>query len=152
MTKHTNRSVRLDVGFRKELSAAHVPATNIQELWCHSSIHRRPVLSAVNNLDMTVNVRTHLFDKRNLADDGLGIAHHQRTRAAGSHPNPASRPTTGLHPYEVVSQTLQLIFNLARRGMADGDYANECTNTNCNPQDSEHTSHPMSAKRSKRFA
>ena len=64
---------------------------------------------------------------------------------AGPHPVDVTR--TGLDPYQVVPQVLELLFGKLRTCRADGHHANYCGNADCDPDCRQRAPHLVARER-----
>src|SRR5215472_14814974 len=110
---------------RKDRSGLNVPPANIEVLGSHSAVGGIPVLSSIDDLDPSVNIRTHAFEPRNFCEDGSRVFDCQTLCLSCSKPDAVGRTATGLNPDHVVSELLEFFLNLCRSRPAHAYHTNK---------------------------
>ena len=106
VSQHANRGGRFHVGAGEKRSQAQVPAADLQKFRSDSAIHGRPVLSAIDHLDMPIHVRRDELDEWDLFHDRVCIGEHQGSAAARPEAHAVAGAAACFHPNKVVSQAL----------------------------------------------
>jgi hypothetical protein len=102
-----------------------------------------PVISSINDLHAAVHIRRHALDQRHLLKDGLGVTVHKGSCAASSCSHAIPGAATRFDPDKVVTEALQLVFDLAAAGITDGDDTNKCSNPYRDAENGKDTAEPV---------
>src|ERR1700693_1397409 len=108
----------------------------------------RPILSLINDLNGSLRLGWHPFDKGDLLRDRRGIAENQSAITARSVADTISRTASGLYPNKVIPKVLQLLLDAAAARVPNRDHADERANSDRDPKYRKNTSDPIASQRS----
>ena len=139
LTEKAHGNIFVHVVVSKDRSSLNPPSSNVEVLGGYSAVGRIPVLSSVDNLDTSVDVRTHALETGNFCKDGASVFDSETLCLARPKPHPIGRTTAGLNPDHVVSEFLEFVFNFRGPCPANAYDADERGNAHHQSQNRENS-------------
>ncbi len=121
-----------------------VPALDVEEFRGHAAIGGKPVLIAVNDLDMIVDIGRNRFDQRDLILDGGGVGHGQGRGAVRAGAYAIDGAASGFDPHEIIAEIVHLLLDPRLAGFADGHHADHRGDADGDAHDGQHAAHFIS--------
>jgi hypothetical protein len=129
-----------------------VPTLDVKEFRGHAAIGGKPVLIAVNDLHVIIDVGRNCLDESDLVFDGSGVGHGEGRRSVRAGAYAIDRAASGFDPHEIVAEIVHLFFDARLAGFADGYDADYGSDADGDAHDSQQAAHFISEQGDERGA
>ena len=140
------------VGPGERRAQRHSPAFDLEIFRRDAAVPGEPVLVAVHDLGVGIDVGGGQLDERHLLENGLDVALQQGLGAMTAAADAAGRARTGLDPHKVVAEIIELLLHLGGAGLADGDDADDGADADGDAQHGERASQLVAEQSAQGFA
>src|SRR5262249_49474241 len=137
LTEKAHGNVAINIIASKDRSGLNGPPSDLKIFGSYSAISGVPVLSSVDHLHSSIDIRTHAFETGNFCEDDPRVFARQTLCLSCPIPHAIRRTAAGLDPNHVVSELLELAFHLCRSSLAHSNDADKRSNSDDQTEDGE---------------
>src|SRR5712692_10227881 len=149
LADHADVRRSLDLPLSKGDSLGQTPSLDLQVFGSDPSVMGGPSAVAVYHRHVGIHLWRDALDQPDLAENGVCVFRGEAIRSVASGPHAVHIARSRLYPNQVVTQVVELLFQIVGAGLADRDHTDHRGDADCDSQSCQRAAQLVASQRAK---